>query len=115
MANRYFIEREQDGQWAELPTRPLYSMAEAQGFIVALRRAPRGNWPAVILRIVREGRVMEIYQPAPPTPPLPNFQCQDCDATFDEPDEDECPDCGSPDIDVYAPPARRRRAVAMGR
>lgn len=55
MANRYFIQARDGGSWSELPTRPLYSIAEAQRFATNLRNAPKGDWASKALRIVLNG------------------------------------------------------------
>ena len=59
MANRYFIEQEKEGQWEELPTRPLYSKRDAFGFIANLRNAPKGNWAEKNLRVTVAGNVID--------------------------------------------------------
>jgi hypothetical protein len=43
--------------------------------------------------------------------PVSTFTCLACTATFAEPvDDDECPECGSPDVDVTVPaPVKARR------
>lgn len=102
MANRYFIEHLRTdgpfaGEWVELPTRPLYSKAAAQGFVSNLRNAPKGDWQRESLRVCLNGQ--PIYTVEGQTK-----RCVKCDADIIDPqladhEPERCDNCADDAID----------------